>query len=85
MRQYLILVVFFSFFNYCTSDNKGESKTIMVDPNSIRPSEIVHDSLSATQIEKIKQIQVTFAEVYPILVSRRQLRISSEMHILITK
>jgi hypothetical protein len=65
MRRYLLLVALFSFFNYCTSDKRGEPKTITVDPKNIVPSEIVHDTLSATQIEKIKQIQLTFAEVFP--------------------
>jgi len=66
MRQYFLFVALFSFFSSCTSDKKEEAKTILVDPNSLTPSEIVHDSLSATQIEKIKQIQLTFAEVDPI-------------------
>lgn len=66
MRQYLLLAGLLSFFSYCNTDKKGGAKTIMVDPDSIHPSEIVHDSLSSAQIDKIKQIHLTFAEVYPV-------------------
>lgn len=36
-----------------------------MNPNDIQLSEVVHDSLTADQIQRIKKIQSTFAEVYP--------------------
>ena len=66
MKHYLLLLLFPFFFNCCSSNENQESKTIMIDPKEIRPNEVVHESLSATQIEKIKQIQSTFSEVFPV-------------------
>ncbi len=66
MKNYLLLVALSFFLNCCTSNRKEEPKTITIDPKSIRPSEVVNDSLSTTQIKKITQIQSTFAEVYPV-------------------
>ena len=37
-----------------------------MNPNDIRVSEVVHDSLTTDQVQRIKKIQSTFAEVYPV-------------------
>ncbi|MFL9833030.1 hypothetical protein [Chryseobacterium terrae] len=60
---YLILILILVFS--CNS-KKENSENVIIDPNHIRVGEIVHDTLSNEQIEKIKHIQSTFQEVYPI-------------------
>ncbi|MFN3852616.1 MAG: hypothetical protein ACK4NY_24525 [Spirosomataceae bacterium] len=37
-----------------------------MNPNDIQVNEVVHDSLTTAQIDKIKTIQSTFVEVYPV-------------------
>lgn len=37
-----------------------------MNPNDIHVNEIVHDSLTTEQVQKVKRIQSTFAEVYPV-------------------
>lgn len=61
----LILSTVLTFYS-CNS-NKDEKQNIQtMNPNDIQLSEVVHDSLTTEQIDKIKTIQATFAEVYPV-------------------
>lgn len=66
MKNILLSLSTILLFVSCNSnkDNKQNSQTL--NPNDIQISEVVHDSLTAEQIEKIKKIQSTFAEVYPV-------------------
>ncbi len=52
---------------YSCNPSKDEKQNIqMINPNNIQISEVVHDTLAKEQIDKIKIIQSTFAEVYPV-------------------
>ena len=53
-------------FYYTNKIKKEDSKTIIIDPNELTPGPIQHNELSESQIEKIKSIYKTFAEVYPV-------------------
>ena len=46
--------------------NSTEQKpgVVMMDPKNINPGPVIHDSLTAEQMEKVKRIQKTFEEVY---------------------
>lgn len=61
MRTFTILLSASIFLLSCNSD---QTKTI--DPNDVQQNEIMHDSLTSGQIAKIRMIQATFAEVYPV-------------------
>jgi hypothetical protein len=65
MKQAFIIILTISFCS-CNSNNREDGKTITINPNKIKVGEIIHDSLNAGQIEKIKEIQTTFAEVFPV-------------------
>src|SRR5687768_9289473 len=47
----------------CGQKNEPKDKIVTLDPNQIQQNNIVHDSLSSDQIEKIEIIQSTFFEV----------------------
>ena len=52
---------------YSCNSNKDKKQDIQtVNPNDIQVSEVIHDSLTTEQIEKIEIIQSTFTEVYPV-------------------
>ncbi|UMQ42795.1 hypothetical protein MKS83_03665 [Chryseobacterium sp. Y16C] len=44
---------------------KGNNEIITLNPNKITRNEIVYDTLTSNQLDKIKIIQTTFQEVYP--------------------
>jgi len=50
----------------CGADapKQGESQTIALE--NVRLGDVVQDSLTPAQVEKISRIQATFAEVYPV-------------------
>lgn len=56
----ILLILLFS----CNQQNEN-NKIVNLDSDQIQLGEIVHDTLSAEQIIKIKHIQSTFQEVYP--------------------
>lgn len=60
---YISAVLIFCSCNYSKGDNENVQT---MNPNNIRVGEVVHDSLTAEQVQKIKKIQLTFAEVYPV-------------------
>ena len=66
MKQIFIIILMIYLFCSCNSNRKQEEKIITINPNEIRVGEIVHDSLNSDQIEKIKEIQSTFSEVYSV-------------------
>ncbi len=56
-----LLLIFSSITFFTACDKRNETETI--DPNKIRLNEVVHDTLTSEQIEKITKIHSTFAEV----------------------
>ncbi|MEO8255531.1 MAG: hypothetical protein ABI554_14210 [Flavobacterium sp.] len=54
---------YFLFLFLILSCNKKENQVQKINPNDIRINEVVHDSLTSEQIEKIKTIHNIFAEV----------------------
>ncbi|SHI67386.1 hypothetical protein [Flavobacterium terrae] len=60
-----ILTVVFTLYS-CNSNKDGNQNIQTMDPNDIQIGEVVHDSLTKEQIDKIKIIQSTFAEVIPV-------------------
>lgn len=66
MRNILFYISTVLILCSCNS-NKAEKQNVQtMNPNDIQLSEVVHDSLSADQVQRIKKIQSTFAEVYPV-------------------
>ncbi len=61
----LILSTVLTFYS-CNSSTDEKQNIQTMNPNDIQVSEVVHDSLTTEQIDKIKTIQSTFAEVYPV-------------------
>lgn len=53
-------------FCSCNSNKNEKQKIQTMNPNDIQVNELVHDSLTTEQVDKIKIIQSTFAEVYPV-------------------
>lgn len=50
----------------CKTNNNSDHSTVQtVNPSDLTLSPIVHDTLSADQVEKIKRIQAAFVEVNP--------------------
>lgn len=60
----LLLILVSVFTSYKKAQKNKETQTI--NPNDLIPGPIVHDQLSAEQIEKITKIQSTFSDIYPI-------------------
>lgn len=61
---YLLITVFG--FAACHADDTTTPATIKTDSaTNFHPAPVIHDSLSAAQLEKIKKIQEAFAEVNP--------------------
>lgn len=60
----VILFLLINLMLFSCNSNNNEMQN--VNPNDIQISEIIHDSLTSDQINKIKKIQSTFEEVLPI-------------------
>lgn len=61
----LILTTVMTF--YACNANKGDEQNIQtINSKDIQIGEVIHDSLTTEQIDKIKIIQSTFEEVYPV-------------------
>jgi hypothetical protein len=65
MRKILLLIAVVV-FSSCNSNRDAKQNIQTVNPNDIQLGEVVHDSLTLDQIDKIKRIQTTFEEVYPV-------------------
>ena len=50
----------------CNSAKDENPKVQTMNPNDIEINEVIHDSLTSEQIDKIKRIQSVFEEVYPV-------------------
>ncbi|PXY44460.1 hypothetical protein [Flavobacterium hydrophilum] len=60
----ILLIIVVAFYCYKQFQKNRNIKT--VNPNEINQGPIIHNELSHEQIEKIKKIQATFADVYKI-------------------
>ncbi len=60
-----LLLILISIFSSYRKTQKGKNIQTF-NPNELTPEPIVHDKLTDDQIEKIKKIQSTFSDVYPI-------------------
>lgn len=62
----LLLIIFGLTIFSCNTNDKSENSSVKtINANDLTLSPVVHDSLSADQIEKITKIQTTFSEVNP--------------------
>jgi hypothetical protein len=61
----MILSTILTFYS-CNSSKDEKQNIQTMNPNDIQVSEVVRDSLTTEQIDKIKKIQSTFEEVYPV-------------------
>ena len=90
MNKFVFSILAFVILYSCNLNQKKESTIITVDPKEIRVNEIIHDSLSKTQIDLITKIQSTFAEVYPVSLEetitdfKRDLDVDREINIWLT-
>jgi hypothetical protein len=66
MRNILFSISTVLIFCSCNSSKDDKQNVQTMNPNDIRLSEVVHDSLTTDQVQRIKKIQSTFAEVYPV-------------------
>lgn len=66
MKNTILIFSTILIFVSCNSENNNKQNIETINPNDIQISKVVHDSLTTEQIEKIRKIQSTFAEVYPI-------------------
>lgn len=60
----LLLILISIFSSYRKTQKNKNLQTL--NPNELIPGPIVHEQLTNEQIEKIKKIQSTFSDVYPI-------------------
>jgi hypothetical protein len=66
MKNILLILSTALIFSSCNSSKDEKQNIQTMDPNDIQISEVVHDTLTTDQIDKIKKIQSTFEEVYPV-------------------
>lgn len=66
MKNIILIISTVLTFYSCNSGKNEKQNIQTMNPNDIQVSEVVHDSLTTEQIDKIKTIQSTFAEVYPV-------------------
>jgi hypothetical protein len=66
MKNILFILSTILVFSSCNSGKDEKQNIQTMDPNDIQISEVVHDTLTTEQIDKIKKIQSTFEEVYPV-------------------
>ena len=63
MRNIFFFLSTLLIFCSCNSSKDERQNVETMNPNDIKISEVVHDSLTTDQIQRIKKIQGTFAEV----------------------
>ncbi len=66
MRNILFFISTVLIFCSCNSSKDEKQNVQTMNPNDIQVSEVVHDSLTTDQVQRIKKIQSTFAEVCPV-------------------
>jgi type III secretory pathway component EscV len=66
MNRFIFLLFLSLTLLSCDSTKEEKQKSQFINPNDIKINKVVQDSLTTTQIDRIKKIHSTFAEVYPI-------------------
>lgn len=66
MKNILFPILTVLIFCACNSTKDEKQNIQTMEPNDIQLNEVVHDSLTTDQTDKIKKIHSTFAEVYPV-------------------
>lgn len=66
MKNIFLILSTLLIFISCNSHKEEKQNVQTMDPNDIQISEVVHDSLTTDQINKITKIQSVFAEVVPV-------------------
>ena len=66
MRKSLFILFVTTSFCSCNLSSDKKENTVTINPKDIQISDVRHDSLTADQIDKIKVIQATFEDVYPV-------------------
>ena len=62
----IIFILFLVLASFSCDQKEEKQKSQLMNPNDIQLNEVVQDSLTTAQIDKIKKIHSTFAEVDPI-------------------
>lgn len=66
MKNIFLILTTALIFCACNSDKNDEKNIQTMNPNDIQLNEVVHDSLTTEQIDKITTIHSTFEEVYQV-------------------
>ncbi|MEP1488454.1 MAG: hypothetical protein ABJL44_16490 [Algibacter sp.] len=66
MKKIILIAILTVSIISCKEKKKSASNTETINIENLTPGPIVHESLNNEQLEKIKFIQKTFNEVYPI-------------------
>jgi hypothetical protein len=66
MRKFIFIAILTISIVSCKEKTKPESNVQNTNIESLTPGPIVHESLNKEQLDKIKFIQKTFNEVYPV-------------------
>lgn len=66
MRRIIFTLITTILLSSCFPKKSQEEDIQTINPNEIKLNEVVQDSLTKEQIGKIKIIQSTFADVYPV-------------------
>lgn len=66
MRKFIFIAILTISIVSCKEKTKPESNVQNTNIESLTPGPIVHESLNKEQLDKIKFIQETFKEVYPV-------------------
>ncbi|WP_298481449.1 hypothetical protein [uncultured Maribacter sp.] len=66
MRKFILITILAVSIISCKEKTKSDSNVETIKIENLTPSPIVHESLNDEQLKKIKFIQETFNEVYPV-------------------
>ena len=66
MRNFILIAILTVSIISCKEKTKPNSNIEITNIENLTPGPIVHNSLSEKQLDKIKDIQQTFNEVYPV-------------------
>jgi hypothetical protein len=66
MRRFILIAILTVSVISCKEKTKSDSNIETTNIENLIPGPIIHNSLSEEQLDKIKDIQQTFNEVYPV-------------------
>ena len=66
MKKYIFFFLIITACPSCISEDEKQPETVTLSPNDIQLNDVIHDSLSAGQLVKVKRVCTVFAEVYPV-------------------